>query len=190
MGNILPLRLIHLILISKKTLMQRFSLLFATVVAFVSCQQPKTQDESNPITQPGALDRTSLPIKEPSVTVITEMDAHKVPTPQRFEVKAPDKAPNIVIVLIDDIGFGHSSAFGGPISMPTLERLAKGGLKYNRFHTTALCSPTRVAILTGRNHHLNNAGAIMELATGIPGNTGVRPNSVCAPRRDAEIEWL
>jgi arylsulfatase len=62
--------------------------------------------------------------------------------------------------------------------MPTLEKLAAGGLKYNRFHTTALCSPTRVALLTGRNHHVNNAGAIMELATGFPGNTGVRPQSV------------
>ncbi len=83
-----------------------------------------------------------------------------------------------MIVLIDDIGFGHSSAFGGPIRMPTLEKMAAGGLKYNRFHTTALCSPTRVALLTGRNHHVNNAGAIMELATAFPGNTGVRPASV------------
>jgi arylsulfatase A-like enzyme len=84
----------------------------------------------------------------------------------------------VVIVLIDDIGFGHSSTFGGPIHMPTLQSLADNGLRYNRFHTTALCSPTRTALLTGRNHHVNNAGAIMELATGFPGNTGVRPNSV------------
>jgi arylsulfatase len=93
-------------------------------------------------------------------------------------VKAPEKSPNVVIVLIDDQGFGQSSAFGGPISEATLDKLAASGLKYNRFHTTALSSPTRVALLTGRNHHLNNAGAIMELATGFPGNTGVRPNSV------------
>jgi arylsulfatase len=126
----------------------------------------------------GALDRTSLPIAEPSVTPITELDARNAKAPARFEVKAPAKAPNVLIVLIDDIGFGHSSAFGGPIHMPTLERLAGSGLKYNRFHTTALCSPTRVALLTGRNHHVNNAGAIMELATGFPGNTGVRPLSV------------
>ena len=83
-----------------------------------------------------------------------------------------------MIVLIDDIGFGHSSAFGGPIRMPTLEKLAAGGLQYNRFHTTALCSPTRTALLTGHNHHANNAGAIMELATAFPGNTGVRPQSI------------
>jgi hypothetical protein len=93
-------------------------------------------------------------------------------------VKAPDGAPNVVIVRIDDIGFGSSSAFGGPIRMPTLERLAGSGLRYNRFHSTALCSPTRVALLTGHNHHANNAGAIMELATGFPGNTGVRPLSI------------
>ena len=93
-------------------------------------------------------------------------------------MKAPAAAPNVVIVLIDDIGFGHASTFGGPIQMPTLQSLADDGLRYNRFHTTALCSPTRTALLTGRNHHVNNAGAIMELATAFPGNTGVRPNSV------------
>jgi len=124
------------------------------------------------------LDRTVLPIHEPKVTPITEPDARNAEAPPRFEVKAPSGAPNVVIVLIDDIGFGHSSAFGGPIHMPTLEKLAATGLKYNRFHTTALCSPTRVALLTGRNHHVNNAGAIMELATAFPGNTGIRPGSV------------
>jgi len=124
------------------------------------------------------LDRTTLPIPEPKVAPITELDARKAKAPPRFEVKPPAGAPNVVIVLIDDIGFGHSSAFGGPCRMPTLEKMAANGLKYNRFHTTALCSPTRVALLTGRNHHVNNAGAIMELATGFPGNTGVRPESV------------
>jgi arylsulfatase A-like enzyme len=126
----------------------------------------------------GALDRTVLPIPEPKYETITEFDARKAKAPPRFEVKAPKDAPNVVIVLIDDIGFGHSSAFGGPIHMPTLKKLAAGGLKYNRFHTTALCSPTRTALLTGHNHHANNAGAIMELATAFPGNTGVRPRSI------------
>jgi len=125
-----------------------------------------------------APDRTVLPIAEPPVPSITEPDARKAKAPPRFEVKAPANAPNVVIVLIDDIGFGHSSAFGGPIHMPTLDRMAEEGLRFNRFHTTALCSPTRTALLTGRNHHVNNAGAIMELATSFPGNTGVRPNSV------------
>jgi arylsulfatase len=119
-----------------------------------------------------------LPVHEPAPAPITTLDARDAKAPPRFELKAPEAAPNVVIVLIDDIGFGHSSAFGGPIAMPTLDKLAEGGLRYNRFHTTALCSPTRVALLTGRNHHVNNAGAIMELATGFPGNTGVRPSSV------------
>jgi arylsulfatase A-like enzyme len=125
-----------------------------------------------------AIDRTVLPIAEPIRKPITEQDARKAQAPPRFQVKAPEGAPNVVIVLIDDIGFGHTSTFGGPIQTPTLQRLADEGLSYNRFHTTALCSPTRTALLTGRNHHVNNAGAVMELATNFPGNTGVRPNSV------------
>jgi len=124
------------------------------------------------------LDRTVLPIVEPQYPPITELDARNVKAPPRFEVKAPKDAPNVVIVLLDDIGFGQSSAFGGPIKMATLDKLAAEGLRFNNFHTTALCSPTRTALLTGRNHHINNAGAIMELATGFPGNTGIRPLSV------------
>jgi len=152
----------------------------ATVfVAFIlaSCGE-KAEEAAAPTVAVAAMDRTVLPIAEPPVASITEVDARKATPPARFEVKAPDGAPNVVIVLIDDIGFGHASAFGGPINMPTLEKLASRGLRYNRFHTTALCSPTRTALLTGRNHHVNNAGAIMELATAFPGNTGVRPNSV------------
>jgi arylsulfatase A-like enzyme len=124
------------------------------------------------------LDRTVLPIPEPVPPTITELDARNAKAPARFEVTAPQGAPNVVIVLLDDIGFGQSSAFGGPIKMATLDKLAATGLRYNDFHTTALCSPTRTALLTGRNHHINNAGAIMELATGFPGNTGIRPASV------------
>jgi len=124
------------------------------------------------------LDRSVLPIPEPEPVSITELDARDVKAPPRFEIKAPKDAPNVVVVLIDDIGFGSSSAFGGPIRMPTLEKMAANGLRYNRFHTTALCSPTRVALLTGHNHHANNAGAIMELATAFPGNTGVRPQNI------------
>lgn len=124
------------------------------------------------------LDRDELPIAEPRPEKIDILDARDAKAPPSFSVTAPKGAPNIVIVLIDDMGFGHSSAFGGPVQMPTAERLAEAGLRYNRFHTTALCSPTRVALLTGRNHHVNNAGAIMELATAFPGNTGIRPRSV------------
>ena len=118
------------------------------------------------------MDRTVLPIPEPNYPLATELDARDATAPPRFEVKAPTGAPNVIVFLIDDIGFGHPSTFGGAIPMPTLERLARQGLKYNRFHTTALCSPTRMALLTGRNHHTNNAGAIMEVATAYPGNTG------------------
>jgi arylsulfatase len=127
---------------------------------------------------PTGLDRTVLPIAEPNYPHATELDARNAKAPPRFQVKAPAGAPNVVVFLIDDIGFGHPGTFGGQVPMPTLDRLASQGLRYNRFHTTALCSPTRVALLTGRNHHTNNAGAIMELATAFPGNTGIRPESV------------
>jgi len=130
------------------------------------------------ITQAGSLDRTVLPIPEPKRPAITTFDARKATAPPRFEVKAPASAPNVLIVLIDDMGFGQSSAFGGPIQMPTVERLANNGLRYNHFHTTALCSPTRAALLSGRNHHVNNMGSITETATAFPGQTGQRPNSV------------
>lgn len=124
------------------------------------------------------LDRTILPIHEPEYPSITELDARNTTPPPRFEVKAPADAPNVLLVMIDDMGFGMSSAFGGPIHMPTVERLANQGLRYNHFHTTALCSPTRAALLSGRNHHMNNMGAITEAATAFPGNTGQRPNNV------------
>jgi arylsulfatase len=126
----------------------------------------------------GALDRTVLPIPEPRSPNFTELDVRNVKVPPRFEVRAPAHAPNVLIVLLDDMGFGQSSAFGGPIQMPTVEKLAKSGLKYNHFHTTALCSPTRAALLTGRNHHVCNMGSITETATAFPGQTGKRPDSV------------
>jgi arylsulfatase A-like enzyme len=88
-------------------------------------------------------------------------------------VHAPKDAPNIVLILLDDVGFGASSTFGGPVSTPTLDRFAKSGLRYTQFHTTALCSPTRAALLTGRNHHSVHVGTIMETATGFPGYDSV-----------------
>jgi arylsulfatase len=124
------------------------------------------------------LDRTKLPIAEPDYPRSTVLDARDAKAPPRFEVKAPVGAPNVLIVLIDDMGFGMPSAFGGPVRMATADRLAKQGLRYNQFHTTALCSPTRTALLSGRNHHMNNMGSITETATAFPGNTGQRPNSV------------
>ena len=125
------------------------------------------------------IDRTVLPVHEPDYPRSSVMNVRNAPpAPPRFDVQAPAGAPNVLLILIDDMGFGHSSAFGGPIHMPTVERLANNGLRYNQFHTTALCSPTRAALLTGRNHHMNNFGSIAETATAYPGQTGQRPRSV------------
>src|SRR6266436_2963211 len=147
-------------------------LLVAMTVAPVAAQGPAPAQVVLPT------DRTVLPIPEPQYPHSTVFDVRNATPPPRFEIKAPAKAPNVLIVLIDDMGFGQSSAFGGPIQMPTLDRLAAGGLRYNQFHTTALCSPTRSALLSGRNHHMNNMGSITETATAFPGQTGQRPNSV------------
>jgi arylsulfatase len=93
------------------------------------------------------------------------------------EVEAPKGAPNILLILTDDVGFGASGTFGGPIQTPTLQRLADEGLRYNTFHTTALCSPTRAALITGRNHHSCASGVITEFATGYPGYNSLVPKS-------------
>ena len=105
------------------------------------------------------LDRTKLPIPEPNYPHSTVLDARDAKAPPRFEIKAPASAPNVLIVLVDDMGFGMPSAFGGPVHMVNADRLASQGLRYNQFHTTALCSPTRTALLSGRNHHMNNMDA-------------------------------
>ena len=124
------------------------------------------------------LDRTVLPIAQPKPPTYTELDARDAKAPPFFHVDAPAGAPNVVIVLIDDMGFGVPSTFGGPVPMPTLDKLAHDGLRYNNFHTTALCSPTRAALKSGRNHHVNNMGSITEMATAFPGQTGQIPNDV------------
>ncbi|MBS1976859.1 MAG: arylsulfatase [Bacteroidetes bacterium] len=152
--------------------------LTVVIILLVSACTTKDHQTNTSANNSGGLDRTVLPIQEPVYAHDTTLDARNAKAPSRFEVKAPTGAPNVLVILIDDIGFGASNAFGGPCQMPNLDRLAAGGLRYNRFHTTSLCSPTRMALLTGRNHHLNNAGAIMELATAFPGNTGIRPNRV------------
>jgi arylsulfatase len=123
-------------------------------------------------------DRTVLPVQWPDSPKVTEIDARKVSAPPRQDVKAPAGAPNVLIVLIDDIGFGATQPFGGPIATPTFERLARGGLRYNNFHTTALCSPTRAALKSGRNHHTCNMAFVTEMGTGFRGATGEIPNSV------------
>jgi len=158
--------------------MNRFTSIVVTLIFLASmagCAKPPAEPDHAAQT---GLDRTVLPIAEPDYPHATELDARKATPPPRFEVKAPADAPNVLIVLIDDMGFGMPSTFGGPIHMPTADRLASGGLRYNQFHTTALCAPTRMALLTGRNHHMSNMGSITETATAFPGNTGQRPNNV------------
>jgi arylsulfatase len=88
-------------------------------------------------------------------------------------VKAPAGAPNVLLVLLDDVGFGATSTFGGPVAAPALDQLASAGLRYNRFHVNALCSPTRAALLSGRNDHQIGFGNIAELASGFPGYNGI-----------------
>jgi arylsulfatase len=136
--------------------------------------------ESTPARVVNPTDRTVLPIQVPKRPVYKELDVRNVKLPFPFEIKAPAGAPNVVIVLIDDLGFGATSAFGGPIATPTLDGLAQNGLRYNNFHTTALCSPTRAALKSGRNHHTVNMGFITEMATGFPGNTGQIPNATAS----------
>ncbi|OWT56844.1 arylsulfatase [Candidimonas nitroreducens] len=124
--------------------------------------------------------RDELPPKDPEFEgKIGKTYADSVPDFPK-PVQPPAGAPNVVLVLLDDVGFGHPSTFGGPVSMPTLDRLARRGLKYNRFHTTAMCTPTRAAVLTGRNHHNVASGSIANLATGFPGYNGIWPrDSAC-----------
>jgi arylsulfatase A-like enzyme len=126
-----------------------------------------------------AFPRHILPIPDRQHVGLTTYDAKDPDTkfPPIEQLRPPKGAPNVLIVLLDDVGFAASSAFGGVIDTPTAERLAKGGLKLNRFHTTALCSPTRQAMLTGRNHHSVNMGGICEIATSAPGYSSVLPKN-------------
>ncbi len=126
------------------------------------------------------IDRRILPIHEPYIQKITELDARNAEAPVPFMVKAPEAAPNIVIILVDDLGFGGTSHFGGAIPTPTFDRLAEGGIAFNQFHSTSLCSPTRQSLKTGRNHHTCNQAKITEVATSFPGATGQLPSSVAS----------
>src|SRR5215510_13939619 len=128
------------------------------------------------------LPRQVLPIadiKPKSLTTYSATDAD-TKFPPIVPLRPPTGAPNIIVFLIDDAGFGLSSAFGGPCQTPNAEKLASKGLKYTRFHTTALCSPSRAALLSGRNHHAVGMGGITEIATSAPGYNSIRPNT-CGP---------
>jgi len=128
---------------------------------------------------PDEIQRSVLPIPDRRHIGLTTYDAKDPDTsyPPIKDLRPPAGAPNVLIVLLDDVGFAASSAFGGVINTPTAERLAGEGLRYNRFHTTALCSPTRAALLASRNHHSVGMGGITEIATSAPGYTSLRPNS-------------
>lgn len=123
--------------------------------------------------------RTILPIPDRPAPGLTTYDAKDPATsyPPIEPLLPPAGSPNVLVILLDDVGFGASSAFGGPCQTPNAEKLAAGGLRFNRFHTTALCAPTRQAMLTGRNHHSVGMGSITETATSAPGNSSLRPNT-------------
>ncbi len=123
--------------------------------------------------------RANLPIPDLQHVGITTFDAKDPDThfPAIEPLRPPEGAPNVLLILLDDVGFGASSAMGGPCETPTAERLAAGGLTFNRFHTTALCAPTWAALLTGRNHHSVGMGAVPDLATSAPGYSSVRPKA-------------
>lgn len=127
----------------------------------------------------GANAQTKLPQPDPEFKgKIGETFKDSTPS-YPLPVKAPKGSPNVLLILLDDVGFGMCSTFGGPVETPNLSKLAKNGLTYNRFHTTALCSPTRAALLAGRNHHTLATGVIIEMGTGYPGYTGIIPKD-CA----------
>ena len=136
-----PARLTHLL---------ATTIVFGLGLCFVARAADVPASESLATTaSANALDRTVLPIPEPDYPHSTVLDARDATPPPRFEVRAPAGAPNVLIVLVDDMGFGMPSAFGGPVRMPAADRLARQGLRYNQFHTTAVCSPTRTALLSG-----------------------------------------
>jgi arylsulfatase len=153
-----------------------FILMFFAGLLFSGCTQKGDRPAASAAGD--GIDRTVLPIKVPPRPTFTELDVRNVTQPERFEVKAPEGAPNVILVLLDDLGFAGTSAFGGPVKTPTFDRIASEGIYYNNFHTTAVCSPTRAAIKSGRNHHVNNMAFITEMATGFPGATGEIPQNV------------
>jgi arylsulfatase len=147
----------------------------------IACNQPAGNGTANSGSDSlkSGLDRTVLPIPElvfhGNIDSIASMSKPDFPK----GVSAPPGAPNVLLILTDDVGFGASSTFGGPIQTPTFDKLAANGLRYNEFHTTALCSPSRAALIAGRNHHNVASGTITEMATGFPGYNSLVPKS-CA----------
>jgi len=134
--------------------------------------------QGTPAANPGAaVDRTTLPVPPAHYAGTVGMTYRDSKPAYAPPVRAPAGAPNILVVLTDDVGFGAASTFGGPVPTPNLDRLAARGLRYTRFHTTAMCSPTRASLLTGRNHHAVGTGIVTDTASGYPGYTGEMPAS-------------
>lgn len=176
---------------------------FFTLAAFVMAMavitsaaqaQGRRPTPVRPVTRPAVQAATPVQIGVPGTAASTEQNILPKPEPP-FEgkiartakdsvpdfpkgVKAPEGAPNVILIMTDDVGFGASSTFGGPIQTPTMDKLANAGLRFNQFHTTSLCSPTRAALITGRNHHTCATGNIMELGTGFPGYNTLKSRSV------------
>ncbi len=157
-------------------LLRRSSIFYALTciffVSIVACNQAQK-------TEPAATATSNIQIPKPDpefkgkIGNTADESTSDFPLP----LSAAPGSPNVMIILLDDVGFGMASTFGGPVPTPNVDRLAKNGLKYNQFHTTALCSPTRGALLAGRNHHTISTGVIIEMGTGYPGYTGIIPKS-------------
>lgn len=137
--------------------------------AQASTQAPPARTASPAAQTDDPLDRTVLPIARPPFRGTIGLRSRDSRPDFPAAVRAPAGAPNVFLILLDDVGFGASSTFGGPVPTPSLQMLADRGLRYNRFHTTATCSPTRAALITGRNHHTAHTGVVMEMGTGYPG---------------------
>jgi hypothetical protein len=119
-----------------------------------------------------------LPIPPPKQEPITEVDWRKVPAPKLFQVQPPAGAPNVIIILMDQLSYADPSAMGGPIHTPTFDEVVKEGLLYTNFYVNALCTPTRMSLITGRNQHLASVSAVVDASTSYPGDTGRRPAAV------------
>ncbi len=143
----------------------------ATAIAFTIIGFPVFADTNN--TSNGS----TLPYPQPPFKGVINITAANSKPDFPKAVEPPKGAPNVLLILTDDVGFGATSTFGGPIQTPTYQQEANDGLRYTTFHTTALCSPTRAALITGRNHHSCASGVITEMATGYPGYNSLVPRS-------------
>lgn len=155
-----------------------FLLLITFALFGTSCNQQSAEKQTFTDTAvSGEFDRTILPFPDPAFNGTIDSNAVNSKPDFPSMPAAPKGAPNVILIMTDDVGYGASSTFGGPIETPTFDKLASKGLKYNQFHTTALCSPTRAALISGRNHHNVASGVITEQATGFPGYNSLVPKS-------------